>query len=100
MTDVNIATTMVLDSLDDRFDTALLVAADADLVPAVRIVEDRFNKRVIVVSPRGRRSDELAASGSAHLHFNESSLRQCQLPEVVHGEDWTYERPAEWTRCS
>lgn len=100
MTDVHIATAMVLDALDDKFDTALLIAADADLVPAVRIVEERFDKRVVIISPRGRRSDELAASGSAHLHIRRAILNQCQLPEVVEGASWTYERPVEWNQLT
>ena len=41
MTDVNIATAMLTDAYRDRFDTALLVSADSDLVPPVRAARMR-----------------------------------------------------------
>lgn len=98
MTDVNIATALLMDALDDRYDAALLVAADADLVPAVQIVRERFQREVVVVSPRGRRSDQLCAAANAALHIRRPWLNRSQLPDQVQGSTWSYERPAEWSR--
>lgn len=97
MTDVNIALSMVLDALDDVYDTALLVAADADLVPAVRAVQQRAGKQVIVISPPGRRSDELRSAGNAALHFRSSLLNKSQLPDVVADGAIELRRPGSWT---
>lgn len=96
MTDVKLAVELVLGAVDDAYDTAVLVCADADLVPAVEVVRQRYGKQVLVVSPPGRTSDELARAGNAHLHFNRASFTQCQLPDPVVGPAWTYEKPAEW----
>ena len=55
MTDVNIATELLVDAFEDRFDTALLVSADSDLVPAIRALKTVLpGKRVIVFFPPGR----------------------------------------------
>ena len=36
MTDVNIATEMLTDAFENKFDTALLISADSDLVPTIK----------------------------------------------------------------
>jgi NYN domain len=54
-TDVNIALHMLDDAYKDRFDRALLVSADSDLAPPIRMVLDRFPKKQIrVLTPIGR----------------------------------------------
>lgn len=95
MTDVNIATHLVSDAIRDVVDVVALVCADADLIPAVRLAKDE-GKDVIIVSPRGRTSDELAREGDAHLHFNNAALGRCQLPDVVDGGVVPLKRPDEW----
>ena len=42
MTDVNIATELLTDAFDDRFDTVLLVTADSDLIRPIEVVRARF----------------------------------------------------------
>jgi uncharacterized LabA/DUF88 family protein len=95
MTDVNIATHLIVGALRDHYDTALLMCADADLLPAVREVR-AAGKRVIVVSPRGRTSAVLSGEADAHLHVATSLLGKCQLPEVVHGGAVVLRRPVSW----
>src|ERR1039457_6521573 len=47
MTDVNIAVELMQDAFQDRFDTALVISADSDLVGPVLAVQKLFpNKRV------------------------------------------------------
>lgn len=94
MTDVNIATHLVTDALRDLVDVVFLVCADADLIPAVRVLKEA-NKHVIVVSPRGRTSDQLVGEADAHMHFNTSTLGRCQLPDVVDAQVPLH-RPSTW----
>lgn len=94
MTDVNIATHLATDALRDVIDVAFLVCADADLIPAVRVAKEE-GKSVVVISPRGRTSDELVREANAHLHFNSSTLGRCQLPDVVEAEVPLH-RPPTW----
>lgn len=82
-TDVNIATHLIVGAFDDQYDTAYLVSADADLVPAVAFIKERFGKRFVLIDPPRRHSDELAAIVDHHWHFTESHLRQSQLPDPV-----------------
>lgn len=44
--DVKLAVDLIIDALDDRYDVALVVSSDADLLPAIACVRERFGKRV------------------------------------------------------
>lgn len=48
MTDVNIATELLSDAFADRFDVALLVSADSDLVAPVQKVRQLFPQKRVV----------------------------------------------------
>lgn len=100
-TDVNIATHLVADALENRFDRAYLLCADADLEPAVKFVVDRCGKSLTLIDPPRRHSSDLAALADAHLHVNVSLLRQCQLPNPVvfqnrRGKVRRIHRPEKW----
>src|SRR6266853_4091709 len=49
MSDVNIATEMLTDAFQNKFDTALLISADGDLMTPVKRISKTVGKRVIVV---------------------------------------------------
>lgn len=96
MTDVNIALRLASGALRDEYDTALLVCADADLIPAVQLARSA-GKRVLVVSPRGRTSDDLTNEADAHLHISTTVLGRCQLPNVVTtASGIALARPSTW----
>ena len=44
--DVKIATDLIIGALDNKYDTAIIVSSDTDLIPAIDIVRKRFKKRV------------------------------------------------------
>ncbi|MBT4120670.1 MAG: NYN domain-containing protein [Candidatus Magasanikbacteria bacterium] len=44
--DVKIATDLIIGALDDRYDTAILISSDSDLIPAIDIVRNRFKKKI------------------------------------------------------
>jgi uncharacterized LabA/DUF88 family protein len=55
MTDVNIATQMIVDAYKENYDAAMLISGDSDLVPPIRAIHEIFkNKRVIVALQRDR----------------------------------------------
>jgi uncharacterized LabA/DUF88 family protein len=84
MSDVNLATQMLLDAVDDRFDTALVVSGDSDLATPIRNVLRRcWDKRVVVVFPPKRNSAELQRAASGHLRLGEDKLRNSLLPDPV-----------------
>ncbi len=98
MTDVNIATQLLCDAQDDKFDTALIISADSDLTTPVTMVRNRFpNKRVIIALPPNRRSHQLIKAANGYFVINETAFRQNQLPDSVQTADGiTLQRPVRW----
>ena len=98
MTDVNIATRMLVDAHEDRFDTAILVSADSDLVSPVSEIRDRFPaKRVIAAMPPRRHSHDLAMAAHGHFQIGEQKIRKSQLPEAIPTDtNFVLRRPETW----
>ncbi|MGI8335589.1 NYN domain-containing protein [Actinomadura scrupuli] len=97
-TDVSIAVALVEDSVNDLFDTAVLISADSDLCPGIRAMRRLTpQRRIITVFPPGRRSDALRRACDGVRHLDEATLRQSQLPDSVPGPSGlVYKRPAHW----
>lgn len=98
MTDVNIATQLLVDAYDDLYDTAIIVSGDSDLTTPVRQIRQRFpNKRVIIAFPSTRRSAELKKVAHGHFVIGEDKLRQNLLPNVITTTSgFALKRPSRW----
>ena len=98
MTDVNLACCLLIDAMDDRFDVAMMISADGDLVPPVKVIRDRWpEKRVIAIFPPGRWSDALKRVAHGRKRVGEADLRQSRLPEIVPLSGGRFaEKPLEW----
>lgn len=97
-TDVSIATEMLCDTFNNKFEVAILISADADLVPAVKAIKrERQDKRIIVALPPGKNCEELISVAHAYLRIGRNQFAQSQLPSKVQREDgFILERPVEW----
>lgn len=83
-TDVSVATALLEDAANDRFDVALVISADSDLCPAVRAVGRLApEKRIIAAFPPKRRSEDLRREVAAGFTIGDAKLRQSQLPTIV-----------------
>lgn len=98
MTDVNIAIELMTDAFQDRFDSALLVSADSDLVGLVQAVQRLFSqKRIVVAFPPGRYSNDLKRVGHGYLTIGRNVLFQSVFPDQVRKPDgFILHRPTEW----
>lgn len=98
MTDVNIAVELMTDAFQDRFDTAILISADSDLVGPIVALHRLFPaKRVIVAFPPERFSANLRNVASAHLQIGRAVIANSQLPEtVISASGFPLQRPASW----
>jgi hypothetical protein len=98
MTDVNIATELMSDAFQDKFDIALLVSADSDLVGPVQAVKRLFSpKRIIVVFPPGRYSNALKRVAHAYTHIGRNVLSKSVFPnQITKPDGFVLQRPARW----
>jgi uncharacterized LabA/DUF88 family protein len=98
-TDVNIATALIEDAVEDRYDVAFLVSGDSDLRPAVAAVKRlRPEKLIIAVFPPSRHSRVLARAVDAYTTIGRAKVRDSQLPRtIVTKYGVTLTRPAHWS---
>jgi uncharacterized LabA/DUF88 family protein len=97
-TDVNIATELLVDAFQDRFDTAIIVSADADLTGPVVAIRKLFPKKpVIIAFPPERHSYELKNVATACYHIGEDKFRQSVFPEqITTSTGFILQRPEKW----
>lgn len=98
MTDVNIATHLIIDAKDDRYDTALLISGDSDLVPPIKAVHQHYPlKKVIVGFPPNRQSLNVQKAAKGFFVIGRKKLIDSQLPaEIQKPDGYILRKPAEW----
>lgn len=98
MTDVNIATHLMIDAFEDSFDVAILVSGDSDLVPPVKNILRLFpNKEIRIAFPPERQSNELKNVSSGSFKIGHGKLSACQFPlSLVNKYGITLNKPTQW----
>jgi uncharacterized LabA/DUF88 family protein len=98
MTDVNIATQILIDAYQDKYDMAMLISGDSDLVPPMRAVHEIFkNKRVFVAFPPKRHNQSVALVARGSLTIGRKKLVESQFEEKVTKKDgYILKKPPIW----
>ena len=98
MTDVNIATQIIIDAYKDCYDMAMLISGDSDLVPPIKAIHDNFpGKRVFVAFPPKRFNHSVKAVAKGSMIIGRKKLFDNQLPEeIVKLDGYVLRKPAEW----
>lgn len=94
---MHIAITLVSDALTNKFDRAIVISADSDLAPAVRLVGSSSpRKEIFVAAPPGRFSN--ARDLNPRLEITKGRVAKHLLPAVVRDKSGTVvvQRPAEY----
>lgn len=97
MTDVNIAVELLIDAVEGKMDTALLISADSDLVGVVQRVRTLFARQVVVIFPPGRHSNTLKQACNGYLTIGRNILSKSRFPkEIVKPDGFHLRCPVEW----
>jgi uncharacterized LabA/DUF88 family protein len=98
MTDVNIAVELLIDSFNDRFDIALLISADSDLIGPVRAIKSAFPaKKVIIAFPPNRVSEALKREADGFIFISRNTIAKCQFPtQITKPDGFTLRKPTSW----
>ncbi len=97
-THVNIALKLFQLAALDRYDKAIILSGDTDLIPAIKAVQATFpTKQVGVVVPIGRASEELKNVTDFHFKMKEKHLISCRFEDVLVLKDGsTLSCPPKW----
>jgi len=98
MTDVNIATQIIIDAYKDNYDMAMLVSGDSDLVPPIKVIHENFKqKRVFVAFPPKRHNSSVSLVAKGSMTIGRKKLADSQLPNEVQKTDgYILRKPSEW----
>ncbi len=97
MTDVNIAVEMLTDAMQNKFDLAVLVSGDSDLVNLVYRVKELFNKKVIIVFPPKRKPRTLREAANMIVDIDAKLLSKSLFPNEVKKQDgYVLRKPDKW----
>ena len=97
-TDVNIAIQLFKLAIQDKYDKALIISGDSDLIPSIAAVKSTFpNKQIGVIIPIGRRAELLKRTCDFYMKMKEKHLKASMLPDVINlGNSKKLERPQRW----
>ena len=98
MTDVNIATEMLVDAYQDLYDMAMLISGDSDLVPPMRAIHSNFDgKRVFVAFPPKRQNQSVAQESRGSLVIGRKNIILSQFPsQIMKPDGYTLNKPMGW----
>ncbi len=99
MTDVQIATHMIVDAFQDEFDTGIVISGDSDLVPPVRAIRQSLpQKKILAFFPPRKVSTHLRQSCNAHSNLTRSHFARSQLDNPFTLQDGrVLHCPTEWS---
>jgi uncharacterized LabA/DUF88 family protein len=102
-TDVNIATRLLVDCTFNKVDTLVLVSADSDLLPPLKLIKEHYpNKNIRVYFPPNNYSVVLAEfmktenKQAVRLERNKIKFSNSIMPNVVTHAGKTYTIPQKW----
>ena len=98
MTDVNIATEMLIDAFHDKYDMALLISGDSDLVPPIKTIHSNFkSKRVMIAFPPQRHNSSMGLVAKGSMTIGRKKLKDSQFDETVTSKNgYKLTIPARW----
>lgn len=94
--DVNIAAHLLLDAHLSRFDQAIVISNDSDLLTPIRFVRQNFRKRVGVLNPHRRPSHVLLREADFLRSIRMGAVAAAQLPQQMSDKNGAFTRPTRW----
>lgn len=95
-TDVNLAVHLVKDAFLNRYEAALIISNDSDLLEAVNTVRE-IGKTVIIYTPH-RKSPSVQLKNAATLFrkIENKHLRECLFPDSLSDNKGDFRKPSGW----
>lgn len=94
--DVNLATHLMADAYGSKFDLAVLITGDSDLLAPVQHLHQHIRRRVGVLNPQSRPCVVLQQAATFYKQIREGVLRDSQFPDQMKDANGNFHRPPEW----
>ena len=97
--DVNLATYLLADAFGGRYERAIVVSNDSDLVEPIRMVKGKLALQIVVLSPADRFSKELHDAATAYRRVTDATFKAAQFPETLVDGVGEFHRPPGWDKA-
>lgn len=99
MSDVRLSTELLKDAFKNEFDVAILITADADIIPPIEVIKREFpNKKIVLAFPPERDSFRLRQVAHSFFRIGRGRLAKSQLPATVKKPDgYILKKPRSWS---
>jgi len=94
--DVNLATHLLHDAHLNRYECAVVISGDSDLLAPVQIVMDELKKQVGVINPRDRVSGVLMKQATFYKYIRDGVLGASQFSTTLTDAQGSFSKPASW----
>ena len=81
--DVNLASYLLLDGFENKYDLAVVISIDSDLVTPIEMARIKLGKQVGVIDPRSKRSFELRKAASWYRYLRQGPLSASLFPDSL-----------------
>ncbi len=94
--DVNLATHLLHDAHMGRYDVAVVISNDSDLLEPIRIVRNELHKKVGILNPHPKPSRALLPHIDFIKQIRPGVLGASQFPAVMQDATGTFTKPSVW----
>lgn len=94
--DVNLASHLLVDAAKNRFDLAVVISNDSDLLAPVRMSKQEFGKRVGVLNPHRNPAKVLLKAADFFKPIRTGVLQLSQFPAVMEDTKGSFYKPEDW----
>ena len=94
--DVNLATTLLVDAFRGNFETAVVISNDSDLKLPIELVRSDLGKQVGILNPHRNRTRALSNVTDFYLPIRKGPLGASQFPDVLSDDHGIFRKPSAW----
>lgn len=94
--DVNLASHLLRDTFQKKFEVAVLITKDSDLAEPVRIVSQELKFPVGILNPHQFHSRELTQYATFVKRIRQGDLASSQFPALLTDRKGTFSKPVDW----
>lgn len=93
---MNLASYLIVDGFQNRYDVAVVVSNDSDLAEPIRLVKTTIGKRVMILNPRSRTATDLQGIADGYRTVRLGPIASSQFPKTLQDEHGVISKPATW----
>lgn len=94
--DVNLASHLLFDAFKGKFDAAVVLSNDSDLMTPIQMVRQEFKRTVGILNPHQTPSRSLMKVASFYKPIRENVLQLSQFPVTLSDANGVFHKPSGW----